>query len=423
MAESSSGTVVHNEPERPAQDQRQRALIVAFPAPAALPLPASGETVGRDWLGAAQVPDDEVSGQHLRFSRAGGVVRIEDVGSRNGTWVGGHRLPAKQKVPLEEGAVVRLGRTLLVFREGFAGSLEPAPPVGELIGPYGLRNVAATLAGLRSTQPGNVLIEGETGTGKELAARAVAAALGRAEPYAAVNVAGVATGVFESQLFGHVKGAFSDAREGARGIVMAHEGGTVFLDEIGELPPGLQPKLLRLLENREVLPVGSERPRLADVLLVAATNRSLPAMVADGDFRRDLWARLAQATLVLRPLRERLEDLFPIAQELARRSGRQLVSAEVEVEAMERMLLHEWKSNVRELAAVLDAAASQDPKPGLRLWAVEEVLGPSQAAGPPVLTDETVTAALAACDGNETQAARRLGVTRGRLRRFLGQQR
>src|SRR6185437_15841791 len=167
--------------------------------------------------------------------------------------------------------------------------------------------------------------------GKELVARAAASALGHATPYAAVNVAGVARGVFESQMFGHVAGAFSDARTAAPGIVVAHEGGTLFLDEIGELDMDLQAKLLRLLENREVLPVGAQRATRVDVLVVAATNRDLEEMVARGTFRRDLFARLAMARVRLPALRERCEDVFAVAGELARRAGGDLAAERVEV--------------------------------------------------------------------------------------------
>src|SRR5262249_51994170 len=161
--------------------------------------------------------------------------------------------------PLDDGAVLRFGRTIFVVREQLLGSFEPAPPVGDLVGPFGLRGVAHAVASLAQSRPSNVLIEGETGVGKELTARAVAAALRREARFAAVNVAGLVAGVFESQMFGHVAGAFSGARASALGIVVAHDGGTVFLDEIGELDLDLQAKLLRLLANREVMPVGAER--------------------------------------------------------------------------------------------------------------------------------------------------------------------
>jgi DNA-binding NtrC family response regulator len=353
----------------------------------------------------------------LRVDRRGGVLRVADAGSRNGTWVNGARLAPSDLVPLDDGAVVRLGRTLLVHREELAGPFEPAPPVGGLVGPFGLRGVAELLAGLARSRPGNVLIEGETGTGKELCARAVAAALGREAPFAAVNVAGVARGVFESQMFGHVAGAFSDARAASPGLVVAHDGGTLFLDEIGELDLDLQAKLLRLLENREVLPVGASRPVRVDVLVLAATNRDLPAMVEQGTFRRDLFARLAMARVLLPPLRERREDLFAVAAELARRAGAALAPEQVEVEALERLLLAPWPGNVRELEAALSAVRRLDTEPGLHLWAIEEVLGEAAEPGG-ALTREVVEAAVEAAGGNVSAAAERLGVSRGKLLRM-----
>jgi DNA-binding NtrC family response regulator len=277
--------------------------------------------------------------------------------------------------------------------------------------------VAQAVTGLGRNRPSNVLVEGETGSGKELVARAVAEVLGRSAPFAAVNVAGVARGVFESQMFGHVAGAFSDARAASPGVVVAHEGGTLFLDEIGELDLDLQAKLLRLLENREVLPVGASRPVKVDVLVVAATHRDLGSMVDAGTFRRDLFARLAMARIHVPALRDRVEDLFAVAAALAKRSSFGVPAAEVEVEALERLLLQPWPGNVRELDAVLAAVRRTDPEPGLRLWAVEAVLGPG-AGAKAALTQEMVEAALAAAGGNVSAAAEKLGVTRGKLLRF-----
>jgi transcriptional regulator with GAF, ATPase, and Fis domain len=263
-----------------------------------------------------------------------------------------------------------------------------------------------------------VLIEGETGTGKELVAGALAQMLRPGKPYQPFNVAGIAAGVFESQLFGHVAGAFSGAGKFSRGIIASHDGGTVFLDEIGELPLELQPKLLRLLENGESLPVGADRPVRVDVLIISATNRDLDEMVEAGRFRRDLRARFS-AIIELPPLRERAEDLFAIAVARAVKAGERYDIDRVEVEAIERLMLHPWRANVRELHSVLDRIAAIDPPPALRLAAVTQVLGvtPSQRTG--VLTRERVEAALAACNGNRSEAARQLGVSRGQLLRFL----
>jgi MoxR-like ATPase len=419
MAGDASSTIEHRGPSEPKMGPRRPALVCAFPRAAALALPDSGSVIGRDWLAKHRLADTEVSGAHLELDRAGGVLRVADAGSRNGTWVNGHRLRPRDRTPLDDGDTLRMGRTIFVFREKLLGSFEPAPPVGELSGPFGLRKVAETIAGLANSRPGNVLIAGETGTGKELVARAVAAAFGRQDKLGAVNVTSVARGVFESQMFGHVAGAFSDAKTAAPGIVVAHDGGTLFLDEIGELDLDLQAKLLRLLENREVLPVGAQRPRQVDVLVVAATNRDLAAMVESGTFRRDLLARLALAKIDLPALRERVEDLYSIVQALWQRANVPAPAVDqIEVEAVERLLLEPWPSNVRELDAVLGAVRRVDREPGLRLWALGEVLG--QRSGAKVaLTRDVVDAAIAAQGGNVTAAANQLGVSRGKLLRLL----
>ena len=417
MGDDLPSTSEHQGPRSPEGGRRRPALICAFPRPLALALPDSGAVVGRAWLAERGLADTEVSQNHLRFDRAGGALRVADAGSRNGTWVHGARLSPRDLVPLDEGAVIRVGRTLLVYREALSGSFEPAPALEGLEGPFGLRAVSEAILGLSQSHPTNVLIEGETGVGKELVARAVAAALGRKSPFAAVNVAGVARGVFESQMFGHVAGAFSDARAASPGIVVAHDRGTLFLDEIGELDLDLQAKLLRLLDNREVLAVGATRPVRVDVLVVAATHRPLEEMVDKGTFRRDLLARLAMARIAMPPLRARSEDIFAVAEALSRRAGGALSASEVEVEAVERLLLEAWPANVRQLDAALAAARRLDPAPGLRLWAIEEVLGEGKGQKT-ALTEAMVEAALEAAGGNVTAAAERLGVSRGKLLRW-----
>ena len=299
MGQGKAETAEHQAPRRPAATLSRPAWLAAFPRSVGLPLELD-EPIGRDWLRDHDIADTEVSGGHVEMTRDGGTLRLRDAGSRNGTWLDGRPLPADHWVDVRNGAILRIGSTLLVYRDALVGPLTPSPVVGELVAPYGLRDLAMTLRAFTTHPPRNVLIHGETGTGKELAARAVAEAVGRAHPYAAVNVASVPAGVFESQLFGHVAGAFSDARHASKGIIASHEGGAVFLDEIGELSIELQPKLLRLLENREILPVGASGPSTVDVLLIAATNRELAKDVVDGGFRRDLLARGA-LEVVLRP--------------------------------------------------------------------------------------------------------------------------
>jgi len=398
--------------------RRHPLLLVAFPRPFVLPLPTDSAPIGRDWLRSHGVLDDEVSGTHAAFSSPGGSVHLEDAGSRNGTWVDGHRLASGERVPLAEGAVLRVGRTLMVFREELRGEQRPAPPIGELVGPFGVRGLAAALEAWARRPPGNVLIEGETGTGKELAAAAIARALGRERPFTAVNVASVPPGVFESQLFGHVAGAFSGAGKGSPGVIAACQGGTVFLDEIGELSFEAQAKVLRLLENHEIFPVGANRPSRVDVLIIAATNRALEGMVERETFRRDLLARLAISRVALPPLRDRAEDLFALAQATCARADLPLPIEACEVEAIERLMLEPWPTNVRGVLSCLERVAAVDPVPGLRAWAVDRVLG-GKARRAGQLSLGAVADAMTRSKGNETQAARLLGVTRGKLRRFL----
>lgn len=418
--EEPTSTAQHRSPRRPAASRGRPALLVAFPSPTGLSLELD-TPLGRGWLAEHELSDHEVSGKHFELRRQGNDVQLRDVGSSNGTWVDGRPLTASQWVPLADGAVIRIGSTLMVYRAAHHGPLSPAAPVGAMVGPFGLRQLAATLQSWRARPPSTVLVHGETGTGKELAARAVAEAFERHQAYAAVNVAGVASGVFESQLFGHVAGAFSDARTAKPGIIVSHEGGAVFLDELGELPIDLQPKLLRLLENREVLPVGAERPKRVDVLLIAATNRDLPAMVQKGRFRQDLLARLQAAVLPLPPLRQRIEDVFAILTALASHHRMQLPTDQCEVEAVERLLLDPWPNNVRGLNAALTQLRAIDHEPGLHLWSVERVLGPAPSSRrDDGVSKEDVEQALAAADGNESQAARHLGISRGKLRRLLG---
>jgi DNA-binding NtrC family response regulator len=167
------------------------------------------------------------------------------------------------------------------------------------------------------------------------------------------------------------------------------------------------------------LPVGAERPVQADVAIIAATNQDLEALVAQGKFRRDLFARLRMARVVLPPLRRRREDIHAISRALLERLGGTWDVEHTEVEAMERLLLDPWPSNVRGLMAALGEIMGLQKKKGLRHWAVERVLGKLTPAAEKPLTRAVVTAALAATGGNESQAARQLGISRGKLRRFL----
>lgn len=389
-------------------------LICAFPKDVALALPASGEVVGRAWLAEVGVRDLKVSGEHLRFSRREGRVHIEDTGSRNGTWLDGDRIAPGHPVALDDGAILRLGRTLLVYRAAFVGAATPADPVGFLAGPWGLGALRARLDDLSRSRPPNVLIEGATGTGKELVAAAVIKALRRpASRSASINVAAIAAGVFEAQLFGWEKGAHSGAAQAGKGIFRENDGGSVFLDEIGELPMDLQPKLLRLIENGDIQPVGGG-PVKVNVAVIAATNRSLAEAVERGAFRRDLHARFTER-IELPPLADRPEDVYAILRSLVTRRGAALDEERADVDAVEHLLLHDWPANVRDLVRVAAALGSAGQ---LTLDLVEGVTGPRRVAAE--LTPEAARRMLQECGGNEHAVERRFGVKRGKLRRVLG---
>ncbi len=274
----------------------------------------------------------------------------------------------------------------------------------------------------------SVLITGDNGTGKTLIGRQIHLMSERAQgPFVLINMGGLAGGVFESEMFGHLKGAFTDAREERIGrIEMAH-GGTLFLDEIGNLPMEQQTKLLHVIETGQFEPVGASRSRTSDVRLITATNSDLKQAVADGAFRKDLYFRLNTVEIELPPLAERSEDIEPLARHfLARhrerygRSDLQLSSA-----AMDVLGRYPWPGNVRELdhvveRAVLLATETAIEPADLRL----EDGGGAFGAGLSVMTlDEAektlIQTAISRCDGSVTRAAKILGVSRSALYRRM----
>jgi len=216
---------------------------------------------------------------------------------------------------------------------------------------------------IRQAAPGDasILIGGESGTGKELVAKALHYNSPRSErPFVPVNCAAIPANLLESELFGHVKGAFTGAMKARRGLFREAEGGTLFLDEIGDLAPELQAKLLRVIEDRAVRPVGSDEAVPLDLRLMAATNKDLPARIREGSFREDLYYRLAVIPIQLPPLRERREDIPLLAEHFLRRaeaaSGRAIRG--FTPEAMAALLRHPWPGNVRELENAVERAAT-----------------------------------------------------------------
>jgi len=407
----------HRPPSTADEPRGVPVLLGAFPRNILVPFPGNGKSLGRDDVAAAGHIDSKMSTVHVRCGSGRTGFWLEDLGSRNGTFIDGQRLPPNEPVELSDGAVIRLAVTLFVFRAAYRGGGEPAKPLGKLVGPWGFGALHGAVARLPRL-PGNVLIEGATGVGKELLGPEVAAALGR-DPrrYAAINVASFPETMFDAQLFGWERGAFSGAVQSGRGVFREYDGGSVFLDEIGELPPSLQPKLLRLLENREVWSIGAARPTRVDLAVIGATNRSLEAMVESKGFRADVLARFPMR-LAIPPLEERAEDLYAITAALwERRFGPLDPSrARVDAEAVERMMLHDWPANVRDLDRLL---MSVDPDAGLKLSTVQAFLRDRGPVSAPILTKDAIAGAMSASDGNQSAAARKLGISRPKLLREL----
>ncbi len=290
--------------------------------------------------------DPTVSRVHARIELLAGSVRVVDLNSRNGTTYLGARL-TDAVVPI--GGTLRVGRTSLRVA-ATTGALDASPNV-EFHGLYGqslaMRRLFARLERVARTSS-VVLLEGETGSGKDAVARAIHAASGRADkPWCVVDCTTLTSSLAESELFGHVKGAFTGADRARVGAVETAAGGTLFLDEIGDLPLELQPKLLRLLEAREYRRVGESAMQQADVRVIAATHRSLAALTEAGTFRRDLFFRLAVVVMKVPPLRERREDIA----ELARRFAHSISGLDIELspKILGMLEAHDWPGNVREL--------------------------------------------------------------------------
>jgi DNA-binding NtrC family response regulator len=273
-----------------------------------------------------------------------------------------------------------------------------------------------------------VLLTGENGTGKSLLARWIHRRSDRAErPFVEVNAASIPESLFESEMFGHVRGAFTDAREPRVGRFELADGGTLFLDEIGTLPAGAQSKLLRVLECGEFEPVGASRTRQVEVRLVAATNAEIPALVAQGRFRQDLLFRVNTVEIRLPPLRERREDVAPLAvAALSRATTRFRRSVEgFEPDALVAMAAYPWPGNVRELQNVVERAVLLAAGPRLSIRDLR--LGPAAPATPPSLEEMSLEdaermllrAALRRHGGNVPEAARALGLSRSAMYRRL----
>jgi transcriptional regulator with GAF, ATPase, and Fis domain len=427
-------------------------LLYAHPlnsAPSVVRLSPPLLVVGREPPpGGLRIEQSSVSRMHVRIALAGEAWRLTDLGSRNGTFVDGQRV--RGEIALREGAEIRIGDTIfkVVLRdvEAYApyqidGSLVPGTSrrstcAPELVGGYRMDVVAQSIEAVART-PLAVLVLGETGTGKELVARAVHQASGRTGALCAINCAAVPAQLFESELFGFRRGAFTGADRDHPGIIRAAEGGTLFLDEIGDMPPEAQAKLLRVLETREVRAIGATKSEPVDVRIVCATHRDLVSLVNEGRFRADLYGRLNGYGIALPPLRERKEDLYQLVRHfLARAGGSHL---RVTFGFMAAVCDYDWPFNVRECQAAIQRAVAVADGPELRVAQLPEALqrsaqsyGDRTSGGGDVdaatttrkatkkePTADELRALLARHGGNLASVAREVGKDRKQVQRWL----
>jgi transcriptional regulator with GAF, ATPase, and Fis domain len=399
-------------------------------------LPYEGLQIGRGLpvFGGQPLNDRSISRRHASIELQRGAWIVRDLGSRNGVLLNGALI--NEQAPLSPGDVLRIGETLLVFGRGRLSLKDDPRFVGRTRGVQQLRDNLSAVAPHGHT----VLLHGETGTGKEVAARLLHELSGRRGQLVALNCAALPEGTIESQLFGHKKGSFTGADREQGGLFLAADGGTLFLDELGELPLGLQSKLLRTLETGRIRPVGSDRELAVDVRVVSATNRDLPQMVRDGTFRSDLFARVAQWIVELPPLRERREDILLLTRHLLKRLGAR--DRLLDIELAQALLIQPWALNVRGLNNALVAATVLCPEGPLQLVpALEATLktyleleqapaapaAPAAAAPAPDTSARstgrpdraTLEAALRQNSGQVAATARALGTSRMQIYRWM----
>ena len=377
--------------------------------------------------------DKTVSRAHAELELVRAGVAVRDLGSRNGTFLYDQRI---ERATLSLGSRLRVGRVELEIIPDLKPEQLP-PYEGDSYGPLlggstAMRRVYSLLRRLEGSLA-NVLITGETGTGKELAARALHEHSHVASgPFVSVNCGALEKNLARSELFGHVRGAFTGAVEARSGAFEAAHGGTLFLDEIGELPLEVQPLLLRTIEQGHVVRVGETRGRPIDVRLIAATHRDLKQLVRDGCFREDLYYRLMVVNVSLPPLRERLEDLPLLAATFSERFGISAPPPEI----LNHLRTLSFPGNVRELRNVVEAHAAIGAVPEApsrdsselaqvlrRYIALDQPYAAQKEHLLQLFVDLYVDALLAHTGGNQSEAARLSGLERSYLNRLVQRKR
>jgi transcriptional regulator with PAS, ATPase and Fis domain len=396
-----------------------------FPDPArpTLDLGRGRLTLGRSEECDVSLPGTEISRQHAEIRRDGPVSIVRDLGSRNGVFVGGVR---HQEAPLELDDVIRIGEWIGLV---VPSEVAPVPALGRIAGKVlgGPRLAAALMLGLRGAKSDlPILIEGETGSGKELTARALHELSGRTGPFIGVNCAALPESLAEAELFGYRRGAFTGADRASNGFFRAANGGTLLLDELTDLPLALQAKLLRVIEERQVVPLGESVPVPVDLRIIAATQRPLAEAVADKQFRADLFARLNGVAISLPPLRARREDIpFVFLELLKAHSGGR--PPEVEHRLVEALALYDWPFNLRELDLVVRRLLVLYGHERLlkRSFLPQSLTAAVDSKGMPLPADREqdelsrLVAQLRKHRGNVAKAAAAVGISRQRAYRLM----
>jgi transcriptional regulator with GAF, ATPase, and Fis domain len=315
--------------------------------------------IGRDAQNAICVPEQAVSRQHARISYQPSRWVVTDLGSRNGTMIDGAFIGEVELEPMHE---LRVGDSIFKFVQdgaeryiryridGVVSGARLARTVKTLVGGCQMDHIAADIERIAPTELSCVIL-GETGTGKEVVANELHRASGRKGTFQAVNCAAIPQNLLESELFGYRRGAFSGADRDKPGLIKLADGGTLLLDEIGDMPLEAQAKLLRVLQAHEVFPLGATTPERVDIRVVCATHRDLHQFVSAGKFRGDLFARLNEHAVKLPPLRERKEDIFQLARAFAAKYGKPDLAYTFSF--LVALMHYDWPFNVRELESCI----------------------------------------------------------------------